>query len=48
MECAREGCSCPMTEDRFELDDRSYCCEKCATVCTDGHCRCEPEDCTGR
>lgn len=48
MECAREGCTCPMGEARVEVDGKVYCCEKCATVCTDGSCQCQPGECASR
>lgn len=45
MDCAREGCSCTVGGNRFEQGGAVYCCEKCATVCTDGDCRCTSSDC---
>jgi hypothetical protein len=36
-----------MGESGYEMDGRTYCCEKCAKVCTDGDCRCQPGDCAG-
>ncbi len=47
MECAREGCGCPMGESRFEYEGRVYCCEKCATAGPDERCPCSPGDCAG-
>ncbi len=44
MDCARQGCDCAVGEGRFELDGRVYCCEKCARVCSDGHCVCSEGD----
>ena len=41
MKCARQGCDCPMGETPFEYEGKLYCCEKCATVCTDGACVCD-------
>ncbi len=45
MTCARQGCSCPMGESKYEADGAVYCCEKCAKICSDGNCVCSPGDC---
>ncbi len=45
MKCAREGCECPMGDSRFELDGRTYCCEKCARQPAGASCQCNPGDC---
>ena len=47
MECARQGCSCAVGAARYEHEGKTYCCEKCATVCTDGNCVCTREDAAG-
>ena len=44
MACARKGCSCTVGAARFELDGKTYCCEKCARVCTDDNCLCTESD----
>ena len=45
MSCAREGCSCPVGEPRFESGGVFYCCKKCANVRTDHHRVCDPSAC---
>lgn len=45
MSCAREGCTCTVGTARYEVDGAVYCCEKCATTCTDNHCVCTSDDC---
>lgn len=47
MKCARKGCNCPMGDKTYEYDGKTYCCEKCAKICRDGHCECSPGDCSG-
>lgn len=46
MNCARPNCPCRVSPDnRYVLEGKTYCCEKCARVCTDEHCECSSCDC---
>jgi hypothetical protein len=46
MKCTRENCRCLIEPGKgVERDGNVYCCEKCATECTDDACVCTPCDC---